>query len=205
MDLYHGTCSRENWCCKKCSGCPTEHVFHSLCCTGSFNLLRFLDKAGFGLLFTNWNVALQIPHKLQFNIVHETLHTTKYLHSKRSIRYSVFQSKVSKADHTRVAQYIMIPKFIIQCFCNSNFQAVSQTINTYIKLNSHGNCLFGDSAKYRIYCTQTRKLALIWAFRDPDGKILAQTSGIYLETQYWTQSVLSDELSLMCFRIGFIY
>lgn len=83
----------------------------------------------------------------------------------------------------------MIPKFILQYFCNSNFQTVSQTINTYIKLNSHGTCLFGDTVKYRIYCTQTRKLALIWAFRDPDRKILAQTSGIYLETQHWTQSV----------------
>lgn len=29
----------------------------------------FWDKAVFGLLFTNWNVALQIPHKLQSNIV----------------------------------------------------------------------------------------------------------------------------------------
>lgn len=99
----------------------------------------------------------------------------------------------------------MIPKLIIQYFCNSNFQAVSQTINTYVKLNSCGNSLFGNTAKYRIYCTQTRKLALIWAFRDPDKKILAQTSGIYLETQHWTQSVLSDQLSLMCFRIGFIH
>lgn len=178
MDLYHGTCSRENWCCKKCSGCPTEHVFHSLPCTGLFNLLWFCDKAGFGLLFTNWNMALQIPHKLQSNIVLQSLRTTKYLHSKQSIKDSVFHSKVSNADHTRVAQYIMISKFIIQYFYNSNFHTASQTINTYIKLNSCGNCLFRDTAKYRIYCTQTRKLALIWAFRDPDRKILAQTSGI---------------------------
>lgn len=121
MDLYHGTCSRENWSCKKCSGCPTEHVFHSLPCTGLFNLLWFCDKAVFGLLFTNWNTALQIPHKLQSNIVLQSLRTTKYLHSKQSIKDSVFHSKVSNADHTRVAQYIMISKFIIQYFYNSNF------------------------------------------------------------------------------------
>lgn len=100
------------------------------------------------------------------------------MHSKQSIKYSVFQSKVSNAELTRIAQYIMIPKFIIQYFYNSNFHTVSQTITTHIKLNSCGNCLFRDTAKYRTYCTQTRKLALIWAFRDPDRKILAQTSGI---------------------------
>lgn len=76
----------------------------------------------------------------------------------------------------------------------------------YLKLLTHTlSWILMETAKYRIYCTQTRKLALIWAFRDPDRKILAQTSGIYLETQHWTQSVLSDQLSLMCFRIGFIH
>lgn len=57
----------------------------------------------------------------------------------------IFQSKVSNANRSRVAQYIMIPKFISQYFYNSIFHTVSQTINTSITLNSCGNSL-------QIYC-----------------------------------------------------
>lgn len=101
VDLYHVTCSRENWCCKKCSGCPTEHAFHSIPCTGLSNLLRFWDKAVFRLLFTNCNVALQIPHKLQsilsFNNMYHKVPALQMEHQVFSISI-----KVCNVGHARV-------------------------------------------------------------------------------------------------------
>lgn len=140
MDLYHLTCSRENWCCKKCSGCPTEHVFHSLPHAGLLNLLWFGDKVVFRL-FTNCNVVLQIPHKSQLEIVFCV--PQKYLHSQRSIDYSVFQL-------TSVISLIM-PGFHTLWSSNSDSIFTIVIFIQYFKLqcmqcylNSFLNCLVGD-------------------------------------------------------------
>lgn len=183
----------------------TEDVFHSLLVLVysiyyDFQTKPFLDYC---LQTGTWLCRYLTNYSLILSFNHCVPQSTCTPNRASGIQY--FSQKSLKLIIPGLHNISWSPNSLFSIFAIVIFHTVSQTLNTYIKLNSCGNCFFRDTAKYRIYCTQTRKLALIWAFRDPDRKIFAQTSGIYLETQHWTQSVLSDQLSLMYFRIGFIH